>query len=251
MERPEERSARGRGFTSRSEPADAPSETPRSGPRRLIELSHQIHHGMVTYPGLPGPKISDYLPREASPARYGPGTQFHIGRISMVANTGTYLDSPFHRFAGATDIAGLPLQRVADLDGVVVRTGAGRRAIDRDALAAYDVGGRAVLVHTGWDRYWATERYGTGSPFLTAAAADWLVEQQAGLVGIDSVNIDDTSGPSRPVHTALLAAGIPIVEHLCGLDQLPQSGSRFHAAPPQVVGIGTFPVRAYAVLTEG
>jgi kynurenine formamidase len=221
------------------------------GARRLIELSHQIHHGMVTYPGLPGPEISDYLPREASPARYGPGTQFHIGRISMVANTGSYLDSPFHRFAGATDVAGLPLHSVADLDGVVVRIGAGRRAVDRDALASYDVRGRAVLVHTGWDRYWATERYGTGNPFLTAAAADWLVEQQAGLVGIDSVNIDDSSGSSRPVHTALLAAGIPIVEHLCGLDQLPSSGFRFHAAPPRVVGIGSFPVRAYAVLADG
>ena len=125
---------------------------------------------MVTYPGLPGPEISDHLPREASPARYGPGTEFHIGRISMVANTGTYLDSPYHRFAGATDVAGLPLQRVADLDGVVVRIGAGRRAIDRDALASYEVRGRAVLVHTGWDRYWGTERYGTGNPFLTAAA---------------------------------------------------------------------------------
>jgi kynurenine formamidase len=181
---------------------------------------------------------------------YGPDTEFHIGRISMVANTGTYLDSPFHRFAGATDVAGLPLVSVADLDGVVVRIGAGR-AIDRDALAPCDVRGRAVLVHTGWDRYWATERYGTGSPFLTAAAADWLVEQQARLVGIDSLNIDDTSGPSRPVHTALLAAGIPIVEHLCGLDRLPPSGFRFHAAPPQVVGIGTFPVRAYAVLADG
>src|SRR6266545_2333545 len=223
MDRPEERPARGPGSTS-GEPAEGPSGTPRPGPRRLIELSHRIHHGMVTYPGLPGPEISDYLPREASPARYGPGTEFHIGRISMVANTGTYLDSPFHRFAGATDVAGLPLQRVADLDGVVVRMGAGRRAI---------------------------ERYGTGSPFLTAAAADWLVERQAGLVGIDSVNIDDTSGPSRPVHTALLAAGIPIVEHLCGLDQLPPNGFRFPAAPPQVVGIGTFPVRAYAVLSAG
>jgi arylformamidase len=246
-----ERPARGLGSKSPGGPADTPSDTPRSGLRRLVELSHRIHHGMVTYPGLPGPEISDYLPREASPARYGPGTEFHIGRISMVANTGTYLDSPFHRFAGATDVAGLPLQSVADLDGIVVRIGAERRAIDRDALASYDVRGRAVLVHTGWDRYWGTERYGTGNPFLTAAAAEWLVEQQAGLVGIDSVNIDDTSGPSRPVHTALLAAGIPIVEHLCGLDQLPRSGFRFHAAPPQVVGIGTFPVRAYAVLADG
>jgi kynurenine formamidase len=251
MEGPAEGPARGGGSTSGGAPAEGPSGTPGSGQRRLVDLSHQIHHGMVTYPGLPGPEISDYLPREASPARYGPGTQFHIGRISMVANTGTYLDSPFHRFAGATDVAGLPLHSVADLDGVVVRIDAGRRAIDRDALTSYDVRGRAVLVHTGWDRHWGTERYGSGNPFLTAAAADWLVEQQAGLVGIDSVNIDDTSGPSRPVHTALLAAGIPIVEHLCGLDQLPPSGFRFHAAPPQVVGIGTFPVRAYAVVADG
>jgi arylformamidase len=224
---------------------------PTSRPRRLIELSHEIHHGLVTYPGLPGPEISDYFPREASPDRYGPGTEFHIGRISMVANTGTYLDSPFHRFAGGTDMAGLPLHRVADVDGVVVRTDSAQRAIDRDAFASLEVEGRAVLVHTGWDRHWATERYGTDNPFLTAAAADWLVEQQAGLVGIDSVNIDDTSGPARPVHTALLAAGIPIVEHLCGLDQLPESGFRFHAAPPRVVGIGSFPVRAYAVLDDG
>jgi arylformamidase len=245
MERAVERPVRGRGSTS-----GEPSGTPRPGRRRLIELSHQIHHGMVTYPGLPGPELSDYLPREASPARYGPGTEFHIGRISMVANTGTYLDSPFHRFAGATDVAGLALDQVADLDGVVVRIDPGRRAIDPDALAAAEVGGRAVLIHTGWDRHWATERYGTASPFLTAAAAAWLVEHHAGLVGIDSVNIDDPSGQPRPVHTALLAAGIPIVEHLCGLDQLPPDGFRFHAAPPQVVGIGTFPVRAYAVLPE-
>jgi len=206
---------------------------------------------MITYPGLPGPELSDYLPRQASPARYGPGTEFHIGHISMVANTGTYVDSPFHRFAGGTDVARLPLHSVADLDGVVVRAGAGRRAIDRDALAACDVAGRAVLVHTGWDRYWGSDRYGTEHPFLTAAAAGWLVEQQAALAGIDSLNIDDTSGPSRPVHTALLAAGIPIVEHLCGLDRLPPDGFRFHAAPPPVAGIGSFPVRAYAVIADG
>ena len=202
-------------------------------PRRLIELSHQIRHGMITYPGLPGSELSDYLPSEASPGRYGPGTEFQIGRISMVANTGTYLDSPFHRFTAATDVAHLPLHSVADLDGLVVRIGAGRRAIDSDALAAYDVGGRAVLLHTGWDRNWGTDRYGSGNSFLTAAAAGWLVRQRAALVGIDSVNIDDTSRPSRPAHTALLATGIPIVEHLCGLDQLPPSGFRFHAAPPQ------------------
>jgi arylformamidase len=228
---------------------EVPAESPER--RRLIDLSHQISHGMVTYPGLPGPEISDYLSRVASPARYGPGTEFHIGRISMVANTGTYIDSPFHRFAAGTDMAGLPLQSVADLDGVVVRVHAGPPAIDLDVLSGHDVRGRAVLVHTGWDRYWGTERYGTDNPFLTAAAAEWLVEQQAGLVGIDSVNIDDTSGRSRPVHTGLLAAGIPIVEHLCGLEQLPPDGFRFHAAPAPVVGIGSFPVRAYAVLADG
>jgi kynurenine formamidase len=205
---------------------------------------------MITYPGLPGPELSDYLPREASPARYRPGTEF-IGRISMVANTGTYLDRPFHRFAGATDVGRLPLHSVADLDGVVARIGAGRRAIGRDALAAYDVAGRAVLVHTGWDRYWGSDRYGTGNPFLTAPAADWLAGQQAALVGIDSVNIDDTSGPARPAHTALLAAAIPIAEHLCGLDQLPPGGFRFHAVPPPIVDIDAFPVRAYAVIADG
>src|SRR5262249_16513641 len=189
-------------------------------------------HGMITYPGLPGPELSDYLPREASPARYGPGTEFHIGRISMVANTGTYLDSPFHRFAGATDVAGLPLHRVADLDGGAVRIDAGRRAIDRDALATHDVAGRAVLVHTGWDRYGGTDRYGTKNPFLTAAAAGWLVEQQAALVGIDSVNIDDTSGPARPVHTALLAAGTPPREHPPRPDPPPPTRLPLHAAPP-------------------
>jgi kynurenine formamidase len=137
---------------------EVPAESPER--RRLIDLSHQISHGMVTYPGLPGPEISDYLSREASPARYGPGTEFHIGRISMVANTGTYIDSPFHRFAAGTDMAGLPLQSVADLDGVVVRVHAGPPAIDLDVLSGHDVRGRAVLVHTGWDRYWGTERYG-------------------------------------------------------------------------------------------
>jgi arylformamidase len=241
MERPTE-PANGPGPTSRGEP--------REGRRRLVELSHPIHHGMVTYPGLPGPELSDHLPRAASPARYGPGTQFHIGRITMVANTGTYLDSPAHAYADATDVAGLPLERVADLDAVVVRIPPGRRAVDPDAFTAHEVGGRAVLVHTGWDRHWGSDRYGVGSPFLTAAAAGWLVDRHAGLVGIDAVNVDDPGARPRPVHQALLAAGIPVVEHLRGLGQLPAGGFRFHAAPPLVVGIGTFPVRAYAVLAD-
>ncbi|GLZ37266.1 cyclase family protein [Actinokineospora sp. NBRC 105648] len=218
-------------------------------PGRLVDLSHPIHHGMVTYPGLPAPEISDHLSRETSPSVYGPGTEFQIGRISMVANTGTYLDSPFHRYAGGTDLAGLPLERLADLDALVVRVaGDGLRAVDKAALLPFDVTGRAVLVHTGWDANWGTEAYFSGHPYLTADAAEWLVGQGAALVGIDSLNIDGTDGTDRPVHTALLAAGIPIVEHLRGLAELPADGFRFHAVPAPVVGFGTFPVRAYAVL---
>lgn len=217
---------------------------------QLVELSHQIHHGMISYPGLPGPEITDHLTREASRAVYAPGTEFHIGRISMVATTGTYLDTPFHRFADEADLAGMPLSRLADLDGAVIRlTDRRHRAVDLDDLASYDVGGRAVLLHTGWDRHWGNAGYGTGYPHLTAAAAQWLVEQGATLVGIDSLNVDDNTDGQRPVHTTLLAAGVPIVEHLCGLDQLPDDGFRFHAAPPLVRGMGSFPVRAYAVLT--
>ncbi len=217
--------------------------------RRLVELSHPIEHGMVTYPGLPGPEISDHLTREASRAHYDAGTEFHIGRISMVANTGTYLDTPFHRLADGSDLAGVGLHSLADLEGLLVRVGDGSgRAIDRDSLLPHDVRGRAVLLHTGWDRHWGTPAYGVEAPFLTRAAARWLAEQKAALVGIDSLHIDDVGDGSRPAHTTLLAAGIPIVEHLCGLDQLPPRGFRFHAAPPRVRGMGTFPVRAYAVV---
>jgi arylformamidase len=222
----------------------------RKGPvrSRLVELSHAIRQGLITYPGLPGPEITEHLSRDAAAGLYGPGTSFHIGRISMVANTGTYLDSPFHRFAEADDLAGVPLERMADLEGLVIRV-PGQRAIDRDRFAGRDVKGKAVLVHTGWDRNWETPAYGTGAPFLTAAATQWLVEQQAALVGIDSLNIDDVADKLRPAHTGLLRAGIPIVEHLCGLDRLPDAGFRFHAAPPRVERFGSFPVRAYAVLS--
>ncbi|GAA2790079.1 hypothetical protein GCM10010441_14060 [Kitasatospora paracochleata] len=223
---------------------------PRTAARRTVDLSHRIRHGMVTYPGLPAPEIGDHLTRAASRDHYAPGTEFHIGRISMVANTGTYLDSPFHRFGDGPDLAGLPLAGLVDLDGVVVRVvGAPGRAVDRNALLPYPVTGRAVLIHTGWDRHWGTDAYGAGGhPFLTAQGAAWLAEQRPALVGIDSLNIDDTDDGARPAHTTLLAAGIPVVEHLRGLEQLPVDGFRFHAAPPAVEGMGTFPVRAYAVL---
>jgi kynurenine formamidase len=220
-----------------------------ASPLRLVELSHAIEHGMTSYPGLPGPEITQHLTREAAEVLFGPGVRFQIDRISMVANTGTYLDSPFHRFDDGADLAALALERLAALDGVVVRvTGPDRRAIDAGELAPYDVAGRAVLIHTGWERQWRTPAYGVDAPFLTRAATAWLVEHGAALVGIDSVNIDDMADRARPVHTGLLGAGIPIVEHLCGLDQLPETGFRFHAAPPRIERFGTFPVRAYAVI---
>jgi kynurenine formamidase len=216
---------------------------------RLIDLSHTIEDGMITYKGLPAPIICDHLSRVQSRQLYAQDTEFQIGKITMVANTGTYIDSPFHRFPHGCDIAGLDLQSLADLDGVVIRmTGMSGRAIPREAFAAHDLAGKAVLVHTGWDAHWRTDQYFEGHPFLTAAAADYLKSAQAALVGIDSLNIDDTSDLHRPVHTILLGAGIPIVEHLCGLEQLPARGFRFTAVPAKVKAMGTFPVRAYATV---
>lgn len=216
----------------------------------LVELSHPVHDGMITFPGLPGPEITDHLSRDASREWYAPGTEFHIGRISMVANTGTYVDTPFHRYEDGADLAGVPLERLADLPGIVVRVPDGVIAVDRALLAPYAVRGAAVLIHSGWDRHWGTPAYGAGGhPHLTEDGAAWLAEAGAALVGIDSVNIDDMSTNTRPAHTVLLGHGIPVVEHLCRLAGLPASGFRFHAAPPMVAGMGTFPVRAYAVLS--
>ena len=222
-----------------------------SSPARLVDLSHTIEHGMVTYPGLPAPVISDWLSRDASQARYASGTTFQIGKIELLANTGTYIDAPFHRYDGGRDVSDYPLQAVANLAGVVVRaTERAGRALDPGVFRGRDVGGKAVLVHTGWDVHWRTGRYGTGHPFLTLAAAEHLIAAGAALVGIDSLNIDDATDGARPVHSLLLAAGIPIVEHLCGLAGLPDAGFRFYAVPPRVKGMGSFPVRAFAVLEE-
>ena len=215
----------------------------------LIDLSHVIEDGMTTFKGLPGPHICDYWTREASAANYDDGSTFQIGRIDMVANTGTYVDSPFHRYADGHDLSELPLESLADLDGVVVRQPYDQAlAIDAAAFDGLEVRGKAVLVHTGWDRHWRTEAYFTDHPYLTAAAADWLVANGAVFVGIDSHNIDDTSTRARPVHSGLLGADIPIGEHLTGLDRLPDHGFRFSAVPPKVKGMGTFPVRAWARL---
>jgi arylformamidase len=199
---------------------------------------------MITYPGLPGPIICDYLSREASRAQYAPGVEFQIGKIEMVGNTGTYVDAPFHRYADGDDLAELALERLANLDAIVVRAAPGR-AIDRRAFGGVDVGGKAVLVRTDWDIYWRTPQYLSGHPFLTADAAEYLVSEGVTLVGIDSLNIDDMANLSRPVHSTLLGAGVPIVEHMCNLSHLPPQDFRFYAVPAKIAGFGTWPVRAF------
>lgn len=215
---------------------------------RFVELNHRIADGTVTYKGLPPPRICDYWTRAQSAALYEDGSTFQIGRIDMVANTGTYLDTPFHRFEGGDDLAAVGLDRLAGLPGLVVRDAG--PAVDAAAFEALDVAGKAVLVHTGWDRHWGSAAYFEGHPFLTEAAARLLAERGAALVGIDSHNIDDTARPARPVHTILLGAGVPICEHLTNLGALPERGFRFTAAPPRIAGMGTFPVRAFAALEQ-
>jgi len=214
-----------------------------------IDLSHTVEAGMITYKGLPGPVICDYLSREASRALYAPGTEFQIGCIDMVANTGTYLDTPFHRFENGLDLSQLLLSRLADLDGVIIRVdGQQVKAVDETYFEGLEVQGKAVLVHTGWDQFWRTDEYFENHPYLTEAAAHYLVRAGAVLVGIDSHNIDNTAGNTRPVHTALLQNEITIVEHLCNLQQVPASGFTFSAIPPKIKGLGTFPVRAFATV---
>jgi kynurenine formamidase len=216
---------------------------------RFVELSHVITAGMTTYPGLPTPQITPHLTRDASRQVYAEGTEFAIDEVRLVGNTGTYVDSPFHRFADGIDLAHLPLESLADLPTVVVRAaGASARGVDVAALSGLQVTGCAVLLHTGGDEHWGTARYAEDAPYLTEAGARWLVEQGARLVGIDSINIDDTGDTRRPAHTVLLGADIPVVEHLTGLDQVPQTGARFSAVPPPFAEFGTFPVRAYAAL---
>jgi kynurenine formamidase len=206
----------------------------------IVDLSHPFGHGTVTYPGLPGPSISDHLSREDSRERYADGVEFQIGRIEMVSNTGTYLDTPFHRYPDGHDLSGLDLTRVVDVPGLVV---------DGTDHGDVDVSGRAVLFHTGWDQHWGSDSYGDPShPYLSVDTAQRLIDGGAAVVGIDSVNIDSTATGERPIHSALLAAGIPIVEHLTVLGALVGRSFRFTAAPPAVVGMGTFPVRALAVV---
>ena len=215
---------------------------------RLVDLSHHVEHGMITYKGLPAPIICDFLSREESRKHYAEGTEFNIGKIEMVANTGTYVDSPFHRFADGMDLSELPLESLVDLEGVAVHVPASERAISAAAFDGLDLKGKAVLVQTNWSRHWRTDQYFEGHPFLTKDAAEYLVESGAAFVGIDTYNIDDITDGTRPAHTILLGNRIPICEHMRGLENLPDRGFRFHAAPVKVKAFGTFPVRAYAVV---
>jgi kynurenine formamidase len=220
------------------------------GPKqRFVDLSHVIVDGMTTYKGLPGPHICDFWSREASAANYDDGSTFQIGRIDMVANSGTYLDSPFHRFAEGADLAGLTLDQLASLPAMVVRAPFDEGlAVGPDSFAGLDLSGKAVLIDTGWSRHWGSEAYFTDHPFLTAQAAQLLADRGAALVGIDSHNIDDTRVRTRPVHTTLLGADVLICEHMTNLAALPDDGFRFTAVPPKIEGMGTFPVRAFAIV---
>ncbi len=214
----------------------------------LVDLSHSIEDGMITYTGLPGPSITDHLSRKASRDHYAEGTTFQIGKIEMVANTGTYIDAPFHRYAAGKDLSQFNLEAVANLDGLVFQMKPGIRGITPDLFKGRDVSGKAVLVHTGWDRHWSTPQYFEEHPFLTRESAEYLKSAGAALLGIDSLNIDDNTDGMRPAHTILLGAEIPIVEHLCHLDRLPDTGFKFFAVPAPVKGMGSFPVRAFAIL---
>ena len=218
---------------------------------QFIDVSHIIEDGMVTYKGLPAPLICDYWSRAYSRQFYSPGTEFQIGKIEMVANTGTYLDSPFHRYAGGRDLSELPLSSLANLEGQVIRAPIDLgRVIDRSVFTGKDLQGKAVLIHTGWDTHWNSDHYFIDHPFLTRDTAKYLVDSGVALVGIDSLNIDDTADGTRPVHTILLGADIPIVEHLCHLEQLPDQGFNFFAVPVKVKDFGSFPVRAFGVITH-
>ena len=209
-------------------------------------MSHVVEDGMITYKGFPAPIICDWMSREASRSRYAPGTEFQIGKIEMIANTGTYVDSPFHRYENGKDLSELPLESLADVECVVVRVDLSKGvAVDDVPLSAGQVDGKAVLFHTGWDRHWRTDEYFEQHPHLTERMAEWLVKAGARIVGIDSYNIDSITTGERPVHSVLLGHDIPIVEHMCNLAAVPDRGGSFSAVPVKVKGLGTFPVRAF------
>lgn len=216
----------------------------------FIDLSHTIENGLITYKGLPAPVICDYLSREDSRKVYGDGTEFQIGKIEMVSNTGTYIDCPFHRYADGKDLSEVSIDRFADIEGIKIHVPFTETlAVTEKYFQNVDVANKAVLVHTGWDIHWKTDKYYENHPYLTEGAALYLRDHNAKLVGIDSHNIDNTQGKTRPVHTILLKAEILIVEHMCNMNELPATGFKFSAVPPKFKGVGTFPVRAMAKIS--
>ncbi|HZH59518.1 MAG TPA: cyclase family protein [Metabacillus sp.] len=219
--------------------------------KAFIDLSHTIEDGLITYKGLPAPIICDYLSREESRKHYEKGTEFQIGKIEMVSNTGTYVDVPFHRYPNGKDLSETTVDKMAGLEGIIVHVKKNNKEINEQLFYGLDIKGKAVLIHTGWDKHWNTDQYFENHPYLTERAAIYLANKQAALVGIDSVNIDDTSVKSRPVHTILLGQEILIVEHLCNLKELSNKDFLFYAVSPKIKGFGTFPVRAFAeILTK-
>ncbi|WP_408009991.1 cyclase family protein [Pseudalkalibacillus sp. A8] len=214
--------------------------------KTYIDLSHTIEDGLITYKGLPAPIICDYLSREESRKHYEIGTEFQIGKIEMVSNTGTYVDVPFHRYSDGKDLSETTIDKMAGLEGIIVHVDGNKKEIDEELFYDLDIEGKAVLIHTGWDKHWNTDQYFENHPYLTENAAKYLANKQVALVGIDSVNIDDTSGKARPVHTILLGQEILIVEHLCNLKELTNKNFLFYAVSPKIKGFGTFPVRAFA-----
>ncbi|MCS7050712.1 MAG: cyclase family protein [Thermomicrobium sp.] len=218
----------------------------------ILDLTHPFEPEIPMFPGLPKPEVTEYWSRTATAAHYAAGTSFVVHRYAFVGNAGTYLDSPFHRYPDGVDLAGLPLERVVQLVGVVIdvrwSVARGQLAIGPERFRGLDLRGKAVLVCTGWDRYWGSERYLAANPHLTRQAAERFVSAGVALVGIDSWNVDDVADRVRPVHSVLLAAGIPIVENLCNLTALIGKRFRFHAAPIPIRGGSAVPVRAYAVL---
>ena len=223
-------------------------QNPPNKQKRFIDLSHTVENGLLTYKGLPPPVVTDYRSRSASRAYYADGIEFHIGKIEMVGNTGTYIDAPFHRYADGKDLSELPLASIADLQGIRITSGPDSH-VDVDCFQGHDLKNKAVLVHTGWSRHWSSNNYFENHPFLTAEAAGFLVKSGVSLVGIDSVNIDDINDKARPVHSILLEANIPIVEHLTNLSEAPAEGFQFFAVPVPVKAFGSFPVRAFAIVS--
>jgi len=213
----------------------------------LIDLSHPIEDGMRVYPGLPSPRVGATLDHDASRPRYEGKAEFHLGEYALTGAAGTYLDSPFHRHRELGDLASLELARLVGLPGISLdHLGAAGPEPFATEVTDEELTGRAVVLRTGWSERWGTDSYWERGPFLTGHLIERLVGAPAAVVGIDLWNVDDVDDLTRPAHTELLRAGIPVVENLASVARLPRTGFRFTAVPPRIVGGSNFPVRAFA-----